>query len=128
MTRQIFPDFGAEVMTTRQGKSFKIFFEEVECTIYLNSEKVQYVAEMTSEDIALIAVLLAHIECIRKDTSDADHKTKKLEDDTMAEAINNLLSNYMIEDLINIFSTLKWHEIVLVMEADEPLNQLEEIL
>jgi hypothetical protein len=63
---------------------------EEQCAIYLDPEKVQNIAEKISEEEPLVAMVLAHIECVRKNTTNSKDRIRKLDEDLVTVAIEKL--------------------------------------
>jgi len=116
---------GMEVIKTRKSQYYKVVFEDGECTIYISEKNVQEICENCQEEQVLVAILLACIEYIRKDTSTDKNKIRKIDEKIVVESTVKLLSDYTAETLILYIKSLKWHEVKEIYESQNPKEMLE---
>ena len=100
-----------------------------ETTIYIKETLVDCIAATTNQDENLIAILLAHIEFVRKnrDKKNIDLVTRKLDNKIVAEGLEILLREFLIEDLIQTMQSIKWHQIVEILEAESPIEEIRKL-
>ena len=127
MTKTYLPDFDVEVVETKNG-FYKVIFEEENCAIYLDSERVQDVVLKASEEPEFVAVLIAYIEFIHRNTIDTNHRVRKISEKEIAETIVGLTKVLAIEEVIYKFKELKWHEIQKVVDSSNPIATLEKMV
>ena len=127
MTKTYLPDFDVEVVETKNG-SYKVIFEEENCAIYLDSERVQEVVQKSSEEPEFVAVLIAYIEFIYRNTINKNHRVRKISENEIAETIVSLTNALAIEEVIYKFKELKWHEIQMIVGSSDPASTLNEMV
>lgn len=115
---------GIGVKKNRNNKSYKVIFKDEECTISINAKEVQEICESGNVE-ELVAILLAYVEYIRKDTSTDEVRLRKIE---VIEPTIKLLRDYDVESLIFYFRSLKWHEIKSIYESADPGARFKEII
>ena len=125
MTNNYFPDFDVEVVEKKSGM-YKVILREEQCAIYLDPEKIQNIAGKVSEEESLVAMVLAYIECVRKNTTNAKDRIEKLDEELVAEAFEKLSRKYSMEELTFYFKSFKWYEIEEIMKSSDPVSALEE--
>lgn len=113
---------------TRTSKLYKVILEQEETTIYLKETLVETIATSTNQDENLIAILLAHMECVRRSRNTNINKdARKLDDKIVAEGLKILLRDILIEDLIQKMQSIKWHQIVEILTAESPIEELRNL-
>ena len=115
--------------TITQSKDyFKVFLEEEEWRIYVPMEEVRRVTTATEQDENFVAVLLAYVSYIRKNTLVAKNNVPKLDQEVALNSVINLIKGYehSIQDLIDEIKVLKWHELRRVLLSEEPAATLYE--
>ena len=114
---------------TRTSKRYKVILKQENVTMYFKQEIVDSIKNMTDEDANLVAILLAHIEFVRRNTNKEDIGVfvRKLENEDIVEGLEVLLRYKSLEELIEIVQTLKWHQIVEIMTAESPIEELRNL-
>lgn len=114
-----------EATVSRMRLSFKVVLDEHERTIIIPVSIVEEISNTTKEDVDMIAILLAYIEVIRKEVVTDTEKFRKIAEKRLIVNVSKLLNEYAIEELIEIIQGLKWHQIVDVLESNNPKKQLD---
>ena len=118
-----------DAVVYRTKEYYKVILESEETTIMLKDRLVEAIAEKTIENENLIAILLAYIDYVRITVRGANQNPpKRLEDNVMIEGILLLVENISIEELIIKMKTMKWHEIVGLLESPDPIERIQRIL
>ena len=104
----------------------KVYLEEEDWRIYVPTEDVNRVAMATEQDENLVAVLLAYVSYIRKNTLAAKNNVPKLDQEVVLNSLINLVKGYehSVQDLINQVKYLKWHELRRILMSSEPAEML----
>lgn len=121
---------GAAVSKTRSGNWYRVDLEYEDVTIYVSEDDVATIISMYSdEDPNLISILFAKIKYAHKCRNQGNEpRARKMDNVILLKGICELLYSKPVEDLIEIFTELKWHEITRIFESDNPAEEMEKII
>ena len=113
---------------SRTNKLYKVKLIEEERGIFLGKELVESLASDTDQDENLIAILIAYIKFVRIDREkDIKDFTPNIKDDVLSEGLKALLQEIGIEELIGKMQTLKWHQIVDIINDEQPVEKYRDL-
>lgn len=127
MTNTNFTYYG-EATISKTRSSFKIELEKAEVTIFVPFNIVEQICERAIDYETMVAVLLAYIEVIRKNSFTVNVKNRKIRDDILISNTIRLLEKFSAEQLIEVVKELKWHEIERIFNSENPENEIDEFV
>ena len=127
MTKNFFYFENIRVSDTRSGLCYKVELDEEDETILVKKDLVEELIPYEREE--LIAILLACIEYSRRCRNQTRESKAPMPDEKqLVSCVIELLAFYPIESLIENVRDLKWSEISDILNANNPIQAMQQII
>lgn len=94
-------------------------------TIEVETHIIEEIASATDESKDSIAILLAQIYCIRKNTLCVAREESIIKEECLIFSLDDLLLRYSAETLAEAFEDMKYFEIKQILESESPITELK---
>lgn len=94
-------------------------------TIEIETHIIEEIAYLTEEDKDSIAILLAQIYSIQKNTHLVKREELVIKEECLIRSLQDLLLQYSAETLAELFEDMKYFEIKQILESDYPITELK---
>lgn len=93
-------------------------------TIEVETYIIEKIAYLTEENKDSIAILLAQIYSIQKNTHLVKREELVIKEESLIHSLQGLLLQYQAETLAELFEDMKYFEIRQILESDYPIAEL----
>ena len=94
-------------------------------TIEIENYIIEEIAHLTEENKDSIAILLAQIYSIQKNTHLVKREELVIKEECLIRSLQDLLLQYSAETLAELFEDMKYFEIKQILESDYPITELK---
>lgn len=94
-------------------------------TIEVETHIIEEIAYLTEENKDSIAILLAQIYTIQKNTHFVKREELVIEEEYLIRSLQELLLKYSAETLAEMFEDMKYFEIKQILQSDYPITELK---
>lgn len=115
---------------TKSERNYRVESLYEDFRVYVPIEDVSKIELETREDPYLISIVLGLIEAIRLGNLGEKRKSRrgKIDRELKINVITKIVGYFSAEEIIDLFSDLKLHEILEIFNSDNPIMEMKEML
>lgn len=115
---------------TKSERNYRVESLYEDFRVYVPIEDVSKIELETREDPYLISIVLGLIEAIRLGNLGEKRKSRrgKIDRELKINVITKIVGYFSAEEIIDLFSDLKLHEILEIFNSNDPIMEIKEML